>query len=366
MKHVVIGIMIVAASVSCIEQRHELRDDRWYITGKILRPQEGEAFDNVAVKDPSIVFYNGRYHLFYTAKSSRPTVVGLDYRTGCGYASAVTLEGLQVAGRISIDSLAGRPVIAPQIFYFEPHHSWCLVAHSPVENDDLHRLKPIFLRNPRIEDPDGWSEAEEILPGEGETGFRIDFWVICDEDRAYLFYSDQKGSVYRLSCNLQQFPEGLRSSLPEIAIHEEHSDCDRPWRSFEAVHIYYVKSEDCYLALLEGAYSHPAGEGRVDARNRFIFGMTADSLDGAWKRLERDDCRFLAEAGNLVHADRSRVTYTQVSHPELIRSGYNQRLEIDDFRLTMVFQSFNGSEVPDDYDYHALPWELVVMKNYRR
>ncbi|HDS07373.1 MAG TPA: hypothetical protein ENO05_07070 [Bacteroides sp.] len=366
MKHVVIGIMMLAASVSCIEQRQELRYDRWYITGRILWAREGEAFDNVAVKDPSVVFYNGQYHLFYTAKAARPTEGGPAYRTGCGYVSAASLEGLHVAGRVSIDSLAGCPVIAPQVFYFEPHHCWYLVAHSPVENDDLHRLKPIFLRNPRIEDPDGWSEAEEILPGEGDSGFRIDFWVICDEYQAYLFYSDQKGSVYRLSCDLGQFPQGLRSSVPEIAIHEEYSDCEKPWRLFEAVHIYYVKSAGCYLALLEGAYSDPAGEGRVDARNRFIFGMTADSLDGAWKRLERDGCRFLAEAGSLVHADRSRVTYTQVSHPELIRSGYDQRLEIDDFRLTMVFQSFNGSTVTGNDHYNALPWELAVMKNYWR
>jgi endo-1,4-beta-xylanase len=365
MKHVIIYITIAGALVSCMEQGEKLRYDHWYVTGKILMAGEGETMDNVAVKDPSIVCYKGRYHLFYTAKSVRRINEAMQYRTGCGYVSAGTLEGLQRAVRISVDSLAGCPVIAPQIFYFEPQHCWYLVAHSPVESNNLHRLKPVFLTNPRIEDPSGWSEAREIPTGKAENGFWIDFWIICDAQRAYMFYADQEGSVYRLSCDLEQFPEGFRRSIPEKAIHVVHNDCERPWRLFEAAHIYYVRNEDIYLALLEGAYSHPSREGDVDSRNRFIFGMTADSLDGAWKRVEKNDCTFLAEAGNLLHMDGSPVTYTMVSHPELIRSGYDQLLEIDDYHLTMIFQGFNGSEVPGNYNYNALPWELVVMKNFR-
>lgn len=365
MKHVLICILIAGTLGSCNDRRKRLGVERWYVTGKILTAREGEVMDNVAVKDPSIVFYRGRYHLFYTAKSVRRTHDGMQFGTGCGYVSARDLEGLQKSARISMDSMAGCPVIAPQVFYFEPNHCWYLVAHSPVENNDLHRLKPIFLTNPQIEDPGGWSRAKEIPTGRKGTGFWIDFWVICDAQRAYMFYSDQQGSVYRLSCDLEQFPEGFSRSVPEKAIHPDHGECERPWRLFEAVHIYYVKNENIYLALLEGAYSHPSGEGDVDSRNRFIFGMTADSLDGEWKRIERDDCRFLAEAENLVHPDGSPVTYTQVSHPELIRSGYDQRLEIEDFKMTMVFQSFDGSNVPDNYTYNALPWELLVMKNFR-
>jgi hypothetical protein len=39
-------------------------------------------------------------------------------------------------------------------------------------------------------------------------------------------------------------------------------------------------------------------------------------------------------------------------------------MEIDDYRLQLLFQAFNASGIGDDYDYRALPWELALMKNY--
>jgi len=93
--------------------------------------------------------------------------------------------------------------------------------------------------------------------------------------------------------------------------------------------------------------------------------MTADSLGGAWSRVESGEDEFLADAANLYNPDGSKSTYTQISHPELIRSGYDQYLEIDDYNLTLLFQSFDGSSVPDSYHYNELPWELVLTKNFQ-
>ena len=41
-----------------------------------------------------------------------------------------------------------------------------------------------------------------------------------------------------------------------------------------------------------------------------------------------------------------------------------QRLEINDFNLTVVFQSFDGSAIPDSCQNNVLPWELLLAKNY--
>ena len=293
----------------------DIQYDRWNVSAPFFSARIDHSLDNVAVKDPSIVYYQGKYHLFYTAKSKTNSGNKTRFRTGCAYASAGTLDKLNDAKRINIENVYG------------------------------------------------WSEAKEIKTGKSDDGFWIDFWVICNEHHAYLFYSGQNGSLFRLDCPLNTFPEGFSKSQPKIALSQQDADNSGSWKMFEAAHIYYVKKENRYLALLEGAYHHPVRTGDVDSRNRFIFGMTADSLNGKWERIEFEKDEFLAEAKNLFSEDGSRSHYTQVSHPELIRSGFNQKLEIENFDLTMVFQSFDGSEIPDSYHYNELPWELALMKN---
>jgi endo-1,4-beta-xylanase len=357
--------ILIFISLSCSDNQPSIPSLQWTITGTILLPRPASPLDNIAVKDPSIVYFNGQYHLFYTAKSKKVTEGGLEYHTGCAYVHAPTLETLNDADRISIDSITGIAMIAPQVFYFKPGKCWYLIAHTPVLKDELARLTPVFTRNPDIENPAGWSEPEEIMTCKIDQGFWIDFWVICDNEQAWIFYADQKGSVFRLGCRLEEFPQGFSRSSPACALHVDHMDEPEPWRMFEAVHVYYVEKEDDYLAILEGAYAHPSLEGQVDSRNRFIFGMRADSLNGTWERIEPGQNQFLAEAKNIRSPKGSRLPYTQVSHPELIRAGYDQELVIADYNLSMIFQTFDGSAVPDSYNYNDLPWELILMKNQR-
>jgi len=94
--------------------------------------------------------------------------------------------------------------------------------------------------------------------------------------------------------------------------------------------------------------------------------MVADRLEGPWTRVEESENEYFAHASALFNEDGSKSDYTQVSHPELIRSGYDQKLEIDDFNIEMLFQSFDGSETPDNYQYSGLPWEFVLGVNYSR
>jgi hypothetical protein len=359
----VLFVLTITIVQSCSSNKNDIQYAKWYLKGSVFTARSNEKFDNVAVKDPSIVYFNKKYHLFYTAKGTNSTNVH-KFSTGCAYVNASTIEELNQSERYSIDSLAGRPVIAPQIFYFEPHKRWYLIAHTPVLERNLSVLKPIYLTNKNIDDISGWSAAKEIETGKSDDSFWIDFWIICDDEAAYLFYSDQKGSVFRLKCGLKDFPDGFSISEPELALCENHLNEEKSWKMFEAIHIYYVKKEKKYMALLEGAYQHPVRKNDVDARNRFIFGMTADSLDGIWTRVEKNNNEFLAEAKNLLVQDGRNQKYTLVSHPELIRSGYNQKLEIKDYKLAMIFQSIDGSDIPDNYNYNELPLELVMMHNY--
>ncbi len=349
---------------SCQKDKTEIFYKKWTVSEPIFTAGSRGTFDAVAVKNPSIVYYKDKYHLFYTAKSEIHTNGQSRYSISCAYASAASFEKLNTAERFNIDSITGDMIIAPQIFYFEPQKRWFIIAHTKEIEANSSHLAPIYLTNPNIENVNGWSEITKIQTAKSDDSFWIDFWVICDDKNAYMFYSDQKGSVFRLECPLNTFPEGFSKSKPELALHVNHMNEKKAWKMFEEVHIYYVKKENKYLALLEGAYKHPAKKGDVDARNRFIFGMTADSLNGKWERIEKGKNEFLADAANVFLENGDRMLYTQVSHPELIRSGYNQKLEIEDYNFTMLFQTFDGSIFPDTYNYNELPWELLLMKNF--
>ena len=62
-----------------------------------------------------------------------------------------------------------------------------------------------------------------------------------------------------------------------------------------------------------------------------MFAIVADKLEGPWRRVEASKNEFAGEPAYLFNEDGTHSVYDQVSHFELIRSGYNQRLEVEDF-----------------------------------
>ncbi len=333
---------------------------RWKIGKPVFKAGPTGTFDAVSVKDPTIVRHEGKWHLFYTSK---PQLDNKQFQVGVGYVSAPTLAELNSSKRYDINAIVGETVIAPQIFYFKPHKLWYLIAQRPY--DGPCELEPIYLTNRNLEDVNGWSNPKVIKTNRKEKdAFWIDFWVICDEQKAHLFYTDHAGSMFRLETPIDRFPSGFEEEAEHLAVSVHGVDKTGPWRLHEASHIYYVKEEQKYLALLEAVRPHPTKRNYWDSRNRFMFAMIADSLEGPWARVEKDDNDFLGIPDSLYNEDGTRTKYDQVSHPELIRSGFDERLEIKDFRLQVLIQAFDAAKTPDSYDYNLLPWELSVMKNY--
>jgi len=358
-------VLVVLSCIlsSCKPETAQVHYKTWTVSKPILQAGDKNAFDNVAVKDASIVYYNGKYHLFYTSKRAEHTDNGVKYQIGTGYVCAETLEGLAAAQRYELTEILDADIIAPQIFYFRPQEQWYLIAQRRNQGKKPN-LMPIYMTNTDINNVYGWSKPKDLETAKSNDRFWIDFWVICDDDKAHLFYSDQKGSVLRMECPVGEFPQGLAKAKEEVALTAKGQDKNGKWIMFEAEHVFHVKRPDKYLILLEGGYFEQAKNHYGDARNRFVLAMVADKLEGPWTRIEDNNDEYFGFAGNLFNEDGSKSKYTQVSHPELIRSGYDQRLEIEDFNIQMVFQSFDGSHVPNGYDYNELPWELAVMRNY--
>ncbi len=339
---------------------------KWKVSKSILKKGDADAFDNVAVKDPSIVFYDGKYHVFYTSKNFKDNKYGV----GCGYVAAESLEKLADAKRYNLSGIIDSNIIAPQVFYFAPQKLWYMFAHR-YNREEKPNLTPIYLTNPDIDNVNGWSKPKDLQTGKSNDDFWIDFWVICDDVKAHLFYSDQKGSVLRMECPLDNFPNGFADSKEEISLTVTGKNDTGEWIMFEAEHVFFAKKQKLYLIQLECGYEVPPLKGDKggckhfgDARNRFFIGMVADKLEGPWRRVENSENEFFAEAKNLFNEDGTKSKYSQVSHPEFIRSGYDQKLEIDDLdNMKILIQSFDSSKTPDDYDYNELPWELAVISN---
>lgn len=341
---------------------------KWTVGKSVFTAGAKGTFDDISVKDPTIVYHDGLYHMFYTSKPSKETVGILKNvtpcRSGTGYVSAKEIAEFNKAERIDLSAVLNVNIVAPQVFFFEPHKLWYLIVQVPAAEGRSGDLSPAYLTNPDIGNIKGWSQPEIIKTSKSNNGFWLDFWVICDEMKAHLFYTDHEGGLFRFECPVNDFPHGFAHEREETVIAIRGEDDKGRWRLHEASHIYYVKESNEYLALVEGVYPHPKRKNYWDSRSRFMFALTAKKLEGPWFRVEPDNNEFAGNPENLYNEDGSPSAYDQVSHFELIRSGINQKLEVDNYNLDLLFQAFDAEEINDDYDYNDLPWELALMKNY--
>ena len=170
----------------------------------------------------------------------------------------------------------------------------------------------------------------------------IDYWVICDDTHAYLFFTGDNGRLYRSRTKIEDFPRGM--SDPEIAIEETRETL------FEGSMTYKIKGTDKYLTLVEGL-----------GPSRYYRAYTADRLDGEWTPVPDADTYEDPFAGiNNVRFEKGVEPWTRdISHGELIRDGYDETLTIDPKNLQMLYQ---GRDPASGGPYHALPYRLGLLK----
>ncbi|MCA9424771.1 MAG: hypothetical protein KC994_06830, partial [Candidatus Omnitrophica bacterium] len=91
----------------------------------LIEPGPAGTFCETSVKDPTVVWSDGAWHVFFTAR-------GLG-EYSIGYASSETFSGLRNAEKIQIHQLRGESesyAAAPQVFYFEPQGKWYLIFQT--------------------------------------------------------------------------------------------------------------------------------------------------------------------------------------------------------------------------------------------
>jgi len=304
----------------------------WEYSAPLISPVRRTQDQSVSQKDPSVVFTGGRWHVFMTVKCEGLTAIE--------YCSFDRWENADRAPRTIVRVSQSRYYGAPQVFYFRPHRKWYLVYQVGVPDQD--KMWVAYSTTANIADPTSWTQAEPILAGDAsdprEEG-GLDYWIICDDQRAYLFFTSLNGKLWRLWTRLEDFPRGFGHC--ELALQAD---------IFEASHTYRLKGRHQYLTIVE---ANPGGR-------RFYKAYVADRLDGAWTPAADSAEKPFASWHNILPAPGVEAWTNNVSHGELIREGTDERMLVDPAHLRFVFQGMLESE-KQGKGYGQFPWRIGLL-----
>jgi len=304
---------------------------RWSLSAPLVRPADRPADPCISIKDPAVVRHDGKWHLFCTIRSEKRT-------HQIEYLAFDEWDQANVAPRHVLNLNDGY-FCAPQVFYFSPHKLWYLV-YQVSEKGRRQGLQPAFSTTTDLGRPDSWTKPKLMFPTDPE-GVKswIDFWVICDETHARLFFTSNDGKMWRSDAPIADFPLGW--SEPNVVLQGD---------IFEASHTYRVKETGRYLTIIEAI-----GHGR-----RYYKAYEADRLDSGWTPIADSWERPFASSENLVPQSPPRWT-DHVSHGELLRLGADERMEVSakDFQFLIqgvADENYRGRK------YGEIPWALGLLR----
>lgn len=307
----------------------------WESSGPLLSAISNESHSIVSVKDPTVVYFGGKWHIYATTASTSGSW-NMVYLSFSDWKDAPKAEAYYLDDGPNLKGYH----CAPQLFYFTPQKKWYLIyqsgppqystADDPGAPDTWSAPKSFFATEPAI-----------VSANKGAGGW-LDFWVICDAANCYMFFSDDNGNWYRSKTSIDQFPAGFGE--PVIALHDTKANL------FEASNVYKIKGTDSYLALIE-AFNNSG--------HRYFRSFTANSLDGEWTPHADTVGNPFAEVKKVTFNSCSQAWTADISHGELIREGYDETLTIDPCHLQLLYQGVS----PDSYttDYSQIPWQLGIL-----
>jgi hypothetical protein len=332
------SLLICSTALTPIEaQEHRERREpdnwlpkMWEYSAPLLAPEQREQDPSHAQKDPTVVFHQGKWHVFMTAK--------LQGRSVIEYCSFEKWEDANSSQRAILPVSDSAYYCAPQVFYFTPHRKWYMIYQVGVPGSGM--MWVAYSTTDNLADPTTWTSAQPILDG-GESDPRavggLDYWIICDDQRAYLFLTNLDGKMWRLSTSLREFPFGFGNC--ELALQAE---------IFEASHTYKLKGRDQYLTIIE------------ENGRRYYKAYIADRLDGQWKPLaDTAQCPF-AGSNNIRPAAGVEPWTDNISHGELLRDGIDEKLVVDPDNLRFLFQGMWDKD-KSGKGYGQFSWRIGLL-----
>jgi hypothetical protein len=318
----------------------------WSVGPPLIMPANRPEDPCHAIKDPSIVYFGGRWHVFCTIRSQKRS-------HQIEYLSFADFENANKAER-HVLKLTDGYFAAPQIFYFSPHEKWYLI-YQVVDNARKPALQPAYSTTREISDPTSWSQPALLFSAQPENINKIwiDFWLICDPSRANLFFTTLDGQMWRAETKLSDFPSGW--NRPSVVLRGDF---------FEASHTYHLRELNKFLTIIEakagGLLSKLLSATKIQAGDRRYYqAYLADRLDGSWVPLAITEARPFAGSAN-VQGRGTNWTDT-FSHGELLREGFDETLALDPTRLRFLFQGASDEDRAGK-TYSDIPWRLGLLE----
>jgi hypothetical protein len=303
---------------------------RWQASDPLIAPVERPDDPCFSVKDPTVVFSGGRWHLFCSIRSQKRS-------HQIEYVSFESWEQVNAAPRHILKN-HDTFFCAPQVFWFEPHGKWYLICQASDESWEPN-YGPAFATSEDIADPASWSPLTPLGARQADGKSGLDFWIICDDEKAHLFFTTLDGRMWREETALADFPFGW--SEAHLAIRGD---------IFEASHTYSLEGSGKYLTVVEAQGGHGW---------RYFKAYVADALDGEWTPIAATRDKTFASMANTEQAGERWTDC--ISHGELIRSGVDQRLTVDPAKLRFVFQGVLDRDRAGR-PYGQIPWRLGLLE----
>ena len=303
----------------------------WEYTAPLITPEKRDRDVSVSQKDPSVVYHEGQWHVFMTVK--------LPGRTATEYCRFDQWETADKAPRTILNLCTNKYYCAPQVFFFTPHKKWYLVFQMGVPGTK--KMWVAYSTTATLGEPKSWTQAQPILDGgandrRAEGG--LDYWIICDQQWAYLFFTSLNGKIWRMRTRLEDFPMGF-----------DHCEIALQASLFEASHTYTLKGTGRYLTIVE------------ENGRRYYKAYLADRLDGPWTPLADTAQHPFAGWANIRPAKGVEPWTDNVSHGELIRDGNDQTMPVSPSDLRFVFQGMLEKEKASK-DYGQFPWRIGILQ----
>ncbi|MFI6094631.1 non-reducing end alpha-L-arabinofuranosidase family hydrolase [Lentzea sp. NPDC051213] len=308
---------------------------QWRSSAQLIGPKSDATHSIRAVKDPSVVYHDGRWHVFASSVNNNGSY-NMVYLNFTDWSQANNAQHHY----LDQSAIGAGYKTAPQVFYFAPQRLWYLVFQT---GDNAAYSTTSDISNPR-----SWSAPKkfyangmpQIIKDNIGNGHWVDFWVVCDSAKCHLFSSDDNGHLYRSETSATGFPNGMTNTV--IAMQDSNR-----YRLWEAANVYKLTTENKYLLIVEAI----GGDGR-----RYFRSWTAPGITGPWTALADTESNPFARANNVTF---SGTAWTKdISHGEMVRAGVDQTMAVNPCNLSYLYQ---GKDPNAADPYNLLPWRLGLL-----